>query len=125
MAIRQDWKESLPAVLAGEDDKFYPMGWAKAQAGPRTVKTSFHYMCFSMKIDPRDILSMRRTARMCWKRDAIGLALWRRHQTSLGNLARVLHRDWSSMKSLLRRAKEREKRETDFADFVRDLEALV
>lgn len=123
--IRQDWIESLPAVLAGEDDRFYQFGWARENAAPRTVKTSMIYLCSAMRWDRKAILSMGRTARVCKRRDAIGLALWRKHNTSLSNLAKIMHRDWSSLKSLLDRAKGKESRDPDFADLVKELEALL
>ncbi len=124
-AIRQDWRESLPAVLAGEDDKFYPFGWAKENKAPRSAKTSLHYICSIMRWDVRDILSMKRHASMCRRRDAVGLALHRKHKNPVNSLAKLLHRDWSSMRSLLERAKLREKSDAEFADLVKSLECLI
>ena len=125
VAIRQDWKESLPAILAGEDDKFYTHGWAQREAPPKTVKTSFHYVCSQMRWAPSDMKSAARDANMCFKRDALSLALWRKHNTSIMNLARVMHRDHSTMSAALKRARDRMDRRPDFADLVKRLEAML
>lgn len=124
-AIRRDWRESLPAVLAGEDDKFYMDGWARRAARPRTVKGSFHYLCRAMGWDVGVLRSVRKDGDVPRQRDAICMALWRSHNTSHTNLGKALNRHHSSMASILKRGKWKCDHKPEFADLVRRLECLL
>lgn len=124
--IRQDWRESLPSVLDGTDDRFYPVGWATDSKIPRTLRTSLRYLCSCMKWDWREILGRRKTRPLNLRRESLTLALRRRHSNkTLSQLADMLNRDDSSIATTLKRAREREQSDSEFADLVKRLECLI
>ena len=124
--IRQDWRESLPAVLDGTDDRFYPVGWATDNNIPRTIRTSLRYLCSCMKWNQDEICGRRRVRDLTRRREAIGLALQRRfaHKT-LEQIGAVMNRERSAFCSMMERSRHRERNDPEFADLVKRLECLI
>jgi hypothetical protein len=124
--IRRDWRESLPAVLNGTDDRIYEMDWAVNGTIPRTIKTSFLYLCASNAWEPCEIMSRRHHKGLAGRREAIALVLQRRHSnTTLCQIAKVMNRDNSTLSNMLDRARTKEAKSPEFARMVADLECLV
>lgn len=116
----------MPAVLNGTDDKFYPDGWAVSNKAPRTIRTSLEYICLQMQWPVARMRGRQRLEDMNKRREAAALALQRRHANkNLQHLADAMNRDYSSVKAMLRRARYREERDSEFRDLVAELENLI
>jgi hypothetical protein len=115
--IRRDWKQSLPAVIAGEDRDLYPYGWAHDGKRPPSMRCTLHYICWAAKVDISEMLGDRRTGAAVRDRHLIYLLLRARFpKLNIARMAALVNRDHSSVLYGLQRARVLLKEDLAFRD---------
>jgi chromosomal replication initiation ATPase DnaA len=115
--IREDWKKSLPQVIAGNDTDSYPYGWAQADLPPANIRRTAYYIAFLLNVDPGDLLGKGRTTDLVRKRMLMYLLVRERFpRLSRVRLARALGRDHSTLCHGLARAGLRRDSDPTFRD---------
>jgi len=115
-AIREDWKQSLPDVIAGRDNVHYPYGWAQMTMRPSQVRRTANYIAWLMRgpplieilnCGPRDVLSDSRTLLYILLREQFP-------KSTISEIARRLRKDHSTIIKVIERGRAKLRRNRDF-----------
>lgn len=117
LRIQRDWRQSLPAVIEGKDDKIYPEGWAQYGAPPPTIGITAIYIAWQLKMPLSRILGdcqdkQTRRARLL----LYALIRYRFPRTSITRMAERLGRDRTTVRSGLKAFCEARKTDTTLED---------
>lgn len=115
-AIREDWKASLPDIIAGKDSWHYPYGWAQMTQRPSQVRRTANYIAWLMKGPPLNEILKANTYEPLARSKALLYVLLREQfpKSTLSDIARRLRKDHSTLSKVIETARRRLKRDREF-----------
>lgn len=126
-AIREDWKRSLPDVIAGRDTWHYPYGWAQMTMRPSQVRRTANYIAWLMRGPPLIEILNAKTYEALNRDKAILYVLLREQfpRSTLSEIARRLRKDHSTVSKVIETARRRMKRDRQFLARYEELKAQL